>query len=175
MATQIRSSFVLILASVRARLVSVLEFPASRVVPVIRGEVPHFQGDQDVLLRPRGFRVDKPWSDGGGRHSTRVQRRLEIVCRTRCSLDSSGEAALWLSHETHGHFGLEELAANALQGFLPTDDPETLNVLVTDPLELLEGDDPKQDGRPKPQDWGETSLFFLCSYLMDFDQELSPI
>lgn len=163
---QIRGSFRTILARIRTQVVEWCGIPEERVLVAARGKVPWFQADQDIVLRPRGFRVDKSWTDQAGRHATVLHRKLEVRIRTRLQTDEPNSDSLWLLDEANGHVALEELVIDALQEFLPIDDPETTkNALTLNPILLLDGDDPDREAG-KPTDWGESRLTFEVSYIL---------
>ncbi len=165
----IRTTCSAILTAVAQRLVDyVVVADASRVIMVARNTaVPHFGAEQDVLLRPMGFAVEKGWDNAAGRVTTVILRRLMVTCRTRDNLDEQGRDKLWLTSATKGHLKFEEATANALHEFWP-DLNEGKNFLTIEPMKMQSGDDP--DKETKDQSWGKSALVFSMNYLLDLDQ-----
>ena len=171
MASAIRSRFRIILDRIRTRITVKTEIVTERIKIVELGDPPHFQGDHDVLLRPRGFQVDKGLWDGGGRIQTGLHRRLEVICRTRLALDPAGEAGRYLLDADDGHLAFEDRIFDAITGFMPMDSEEDENILCTEPIEPISGSDPVGASRTaKATNWGETTLTFVVHYLADLDQ-----
>ncbi len=171
--TFVPCSFGTILLKIQARLMSVLSFPSERVIITLQGtDPPHIQADQDILLRSKTIHTNSSWTNQTGHFQTYVERRLETVCRTRLALDELGSAAIWLTDATLGHIAFEESVANALQTFFPTDANE--NTLTYQALEQMDGEPEKQSATgSKPQDWGQSSWFFLVAHVIPMDQSLS--
>ena len=172
MAAQIRSNFGAILEAIKNQLVAEIEIPAERVLIVVRRNVPHFAADQDIVLRPLGFRVDRQITDQTGRFLTAIVRRLEVRARTRLTLDEASRDEQWLLHETLGHLALEEGIVDALQEFIPLDNDVDQNALTYEPILLSDGTDPEQmPDRGQPTDWGESRLIFDVPYVMSLTLE----
>lgn len=142
--------------------------PSERVLLSMRRKVQHLQADQDVVLRPRGFRVVAKITDQAGRIDTRLQRRLEVRCRTRLATDDPARDETWLTDEVLGHVAFEELVCDCFQEFLPTESDQSQDVLLVCPMLLEEGSDPEPDtdGASRESGWGQTSLFFQMEYML---------
>src|SRR5262245_834643 len=108
MATVLRSPLKAILDAVEARLAAKTAISAARIRQVARHqrEVPHLDGDQDLLLRVRGFVAD--YQGHRDRHDCRIVRKLSVVLRTRLELDESGGDELYLGDASGGATVREE-------------------------------------------------------------------
>lgn len=154
MPTVRRSSLNDVMAAAARALVAKLPIDASRVKQVARpgGKVPTFDGDQDIVLRWRGWRVAKG-------HETRVDyrqyRRLEVILRTRSELDESGLDVAWLTDAVSGEVVFEEGVLNVLHGDYLYD--ESGNALTDEALAAVEGGD---YDRVQSVGWGQVSTFF---------------
>lgn len=165
----LRSSLSRVLDAVKDWLVAQLGLPATRVLKVARDPrlVPHLNGDQDILLRPRGF---TPVAANRGRDDCRIHRRLSVVIRSRLELDEADQDEKWLEHATGGAVVFEEDVLDALQGWLPED--ANLSTLFFEPVFVLQGLDPDREIRSgkKMPDWGEVELVFALPIRLPLTQ-----
>lgn len=153
----------ILLPIIEKRLAFVTGLPPERIRPWMGEDAPHFQADQDLVLRLAGISPDSGWFQGGGRFSCRVTERLEVQIRTRLALDPSGEARVWLTDAVIGHIQLRDKVLDALVSFIPTDADQ--NILTTDQLVMVPSKAPRQDGaRGKPMDWGSETFTFEVNY-----------
>lgn len=174
MSSQIRSNFGDILTRIKAQIVAELDYPDNRVIISIRREVPHFNADSDIIIRPLGFRAISQITDQTGRFATAVTRRLEVRARTRLALDEASRDEIWLTDESRGHLQLEDQIVDALQSFIPVTSTLAPDAMTLEPLFLIDGSDPDQQsdrGRGQPANWGESRLTFEVSYIMALTQE----
>lgn len=168
MPAQIRASISDIIQAVKARLMTATGFPAERVFNAARERVPHFQGEQDLVLRPGSFRSRQEFNDGAGRVATVCVRTLGVIVRTRGMLDTGGQDDIWLmtpdlvSPET-GYFELENAVIAALQDFLPEDGNG--NTLLGEPMRLIGGSEPRRETGDKNTGWGAGRLDFELMYV----------
>lgn len=168
MATVLRSSLRPILAAIKAALVAGVPIPAERVLVSVRRKVPHFQADQDIVIRPRGFRIDASQTDHTGRFLTKIIRRIEFTCRTRLGFDETDRDESWLLDETYGHVALEERVIDVLQEFEATD--EDGNGLQHGPMLLMDGPDPDKEADDDAGEWGYSTLVFELTYDLTFTE-----
>ncbi len=164
-----RSGFNAIILACKQQLITVAGIPEECILIVARGKVPHFQADQDVVLRAKGFQVRKEVTDQAGLWDIRIRRKIEARCRTRLALDDASRDEIRLTDLTLGHTAFEELVATTLMGnpngtpFFPTD--AAGNALTAHPLLLDDGDGPDPDPEQgKEADWIETKLHFWIEY-----------
>lgn len=174
MATVIRTSLRTVLARIKDKLVADLipadsddPIPSHRVIISIRKKVPRFTGDSDIIIRKGGFKVKREVTDYGGRHDTRIVRRIEIICRSRLDLDEPASDETFLLDETLGHVALEELVADCLQDHLLTESDDSDNAILCCGMQLEEGSEAKTDAEAsKGMGYGDTSLFFYAEYTL---------
>lgn len=145
-------------------------FPAERVFNAARERVPHFQGEQDLVIRPGPFRSRQEFNDGAGRVATVCVRTIGIIVRTRGMLDTGGQDDIWLMtpdlvDPATGYFELENDVIAALQDFLPVDSND--NALLGEPMRLIGGSEPRRETGEKNTGWGAGRLDFECMYVFD--------
>ncbi len=166
MPTVLRSKFSTILLAVQARLVAKLGFPLERVL-VSKKDPPFFaQGDQFVVVRPRGFRVSEPIVGAAGRVDTRIMRRFTVTLWTRLVLDETDRDTEWLTDPTLGHLDQENAVIDAVQIFWPATSGDDL--LTTYPIRLVDGSEPGE--LPSAKEWGASTLTFEAQYEISLDQ-----
>ena len=168
MATVIRSSLRGILSAIKAQIISGVPLPAARVLVSVRKQVPHFQADQDVVIRPRGFKIEKIITDQVGRWETTLRRRIDFTCRTRLGVDESDRDESWLQHASFGHILLEEKVVDAMQEFFPAD--ASGNHLVREPMLLTDGLDPDKEQDDELVEWGQSTVSFDVVYDLAFTE-----
>lgn len=164
----IRCSLRGILTSIKAQLMDWLEIPAERVLVSVRKKIPHFQADQDVVIRPRGFRIEKQITDEVGRWETTLRRRVDFVCRTRLGFDEDDRDESWLTDASYGHIALEELVVDAMQEFFPTDSAG--NHLTREPMLLTDGLDFEKEADDAEAEWGQSTVSFDVVYDLAFTE-----
>lgn len=122
-ATVVRSHFADVLTALAAQVASVTGLDPSHVL-IAAGDVavPHFQADQDVVLRLMGETPD-PDEDGSGRGRVCDLRRRTVVveCRTRVYLDDVAQDVVRLTDASLGHLALEDNAYDAAERWIATD------------------------------------------------------
>lgn len=165
MSAQVRSSMDVILPLVETRLALYTGLPAERIIPAIADEIPHLQGDQDLVLRLGGWRSDQPWALGGGRYTLKVVEVLEVEIRTRLALDPTGAAREWLVNATYGALQLRSRVLSALHGFQPED--VAGNVLVAGDILVSSARRPRPEGRSKAANYGSEVIPFDVSYIQE--------
>ena len=178
MATVIRTSLRTILTRIKDKLLAELipggaedPIPGERVIISIRKKVPHLQADSDIIIKPRGLKVRKEVTDMAGRWDTRIERRIEVRCRSRLALDDPASDETFLLDETLGHITLEELVCDCLQEALLTENDDSDNLILCCPMLLEDGQDTAPDTEAsRGADWGETSLFFNLQYMLRFSE-----
>jgi hypothetical protein len=150
-----RISLESILFACRTQLALVTGLPADRILPIARRDqdVPKLVGDQDILLRFRGFKADH--QNHRDRHDCRLLHRLHVTVRTRFEMDSPDKDTRWLTDADKGNVPAWLAVLDGLQGFMPEDDDGNTTV---EPLCVLEGDDGEKDA--KDPGWGEAVLVF---------------
>lgn len=161
-----RSRVRTILLAVKAWLVEQEVADESRILIVARDsrDVPHFQGDQDIVLRP-GRLQSLGYEEGSGRYDKRVKRRLEATIRTRLELDEADSDEQWLTRED-AHTDLEEDVVAALELF-PVEEADG-DLLLVEPMRLISGDVPGK--RASAKGWGESTLVFEMVYALPLDE-----
>lgn len=175
MAAQIRASLATILPLIETQIVTVLEWTnPNRVKSVARdvGQIAHYQGDQDILIRPGDFLSLQSYDDGAGRWDTRIRRILEVGVRSRRRGDPTDQDDIWLTDPKAGvaYVALEEAVLNALHQFEPEDSNQ--NVLTCEPMRIYTGRKPVK----APKDmaaWGYGVLLFEITYQPPLDLTLN--
>ena len=160
MPSPVKSSLREILPKVRDRLVSATGISANRVLYVQRPDTPHFQGDQDILIRvgpPRPLEH----VHGSGRLYRVVSRLLQITPRTRWAVDESDRDDSWLLAATEGHLRLEEAVVDAIDVWVP--ERAGGDWLLIEPMRWVESQQPVRE-TPLSQSWGHTDLVFEFKY-----------
>lgn len=178
MASVIRTSLRTVLQRIKDKITTDLllgpndvAIPSERVLLTIRGKVPKLQGDSDIVIRPRGLKVRREVTDYGGRHDTRINRRIEIICRTRLELDPVNSDEVFLLDSELGHIAFEELVIDCLQDALLTESDDSDNAILCCGMLLEEGQDTRPDAEAsRGAGWGETSLFFSVEYSLAFTE-----
>ncbi len=170
MATVIRTSLATILTRIKTLLIAdaALSIPAARVLVTVRRKLPHFQADQDIVLRPRGFSVVAKITDQAGRWETTIKRRLDVTCRTRLGFDETDRDESWLTDGTYGHVAFEESVASFFQELYLTDADD--NMLLHEPMLLMDGPDPEKEADDETAEWGQTTLSFEMVYDLAFPE-----
>lgn len=170
MATVVRASIRDILNTIRQRLVDYPVIGTDRVYIVARRNVPHFQADQDILIRALGFTVDRGWADGAGRKATRIDRQVAIIPRTRLATDEADRDPQWLNHASLGHYQLEEKIPDALEEpWFPA--AANGDHLTIEPIRMLSGSEAdKGEMKGEDFDWGDSAIFYKVSYLLALTQ-----
>jgi hypothetical protein len=135
------------------------------VTPNMVRSQPHLDAGQDILLCPRGFKADINWTSGSGRRGLLLTRRIDLIPRTRLSLDELGQAIDWMT-SAQGHFVFEEAIVNSLTLFIPQD--VNNNQLTACPLHPWSSDDPQKD--QEDMDWGYATVAFEVRYLLNVNQ-----
>lgn len=106
-----------ILLAIKARIEAVTGLDDSQVLVTAAEppDVPHFKGDQDVLLRlgQETYAEGEP-ADGGGRAVDLRKQEVEVYCRTRLFLDSRDQDHARLTDASLGHIVLVDQVYNAL-------------------------------------------------------------
>jgi hypothetical protein len=173
MATQIRTSLATILTRLKTLLVAdtTLNIPAERVLLTVRRKLPHFQADQDIVLRPRGFSVMAKVTDHAGRWQTTLKRRLDVTCRTRLGIDEADRDEDWLTDEAYGHIAFEEAVASFFQTLYLMDDDQ--NVILHEPLMLMDAPDHEKDADDELQEWGQSTFSYELIYDQAFPEHSS--
>lgn len=170
-AAVLRGKLESILPLVQARVASYTGLAQDRVLPIARPTktVPHLVGDQDVLLRFRGFKTDGA-QNNRGRHNRRCHHRLEVTVRTRFEMDTVDKETRWLTDAAKGNVVAWEAVADALEDFYPTDSAG--NVLTDTGLALMEGLETvaEVDVKGAKSFWGETTLVYLVTVILPLKQ-----
>lgn len=162
----IRSTFTAILATLQAQLAAITSVDLARIIVVADDVVPHFTGDQDILLRPLGEKCDRNRLQGNGRVMDYRTRSLRIVARTRSTLDPVDEDYIHLTDATLGHLTLEDSIVEALQMFFPSD--PSSNLLTACPIRALDWTEPRREARE--QEWISSSLMAEIDYIRALNQ-----
>lgn len=174
----LRSSFVTIVQAVQTQLVNAGIVSSDQIHLISRQQhdIPHFVGDQDILIRPGRFRSIEGQAAVAGRVATVFNRVLEIFPRTRVVLDESDRDAIFLTDQGTadpvnspaglGIFALEEAIVNSLHIFLPVD--SNGNALTWEPMRIITGEAPEKQ-RDDPL-WGYSSLDFEVVYMFNANQ-----
>src|SRR5262245_9245128 len=86
-----RTPFAEVLQAVRTRLGQICRLPSNQIKLAARdrGYLPHFDGDQDLVLRTFGPLPEEGFNDGSGRTEAVVRRPLSVLARTRLGVDIS--------------------------------------------------------------------------------------
>ena len=104
-------------------------------------DVPHTQGDNDLVIKLSGLSCEQATVEGAGRVDTRLHSNLLVYIRSRLSVDESTRDFFWLTDAQLGHYALELAVMDALHiGFDGTDD--TGNLLLLQPCRFLDSTDP---------------------------------
>jgi hypothetical protein len=176
----IRTSCVSILKAAASQLLTALggaggtgfTLDSSGIFLSCRPQMPHFQAEQDILLRPFGFRIDQGRDLAGGRYTTVFTRRLGATLRTRANLDESFKDQVWYQGDAGivlGHSALEEAVVDALHEFTPTD--SNSNALTVEPMKIIEGNDPSKLMNDQ-NSWGWSLLMFSIVYMPPLNQAI---
>ena len=172
MAQVIRTSLATILPHIQTRLMTVLGWPAERVL-IAPPEVLGWSGgqaDQLVAFWPQTDHFQSKIFDGAGRVDTRITEHILFHLRTRFGVDEATNLQSWLTDSTLGHWVAREGLLDALTCYSPTDtDDETGNFLVTEPMRYVNGSKPLKIAGA-PLSWGQSSLVFELTYLPSLDQ-----
>lgn len=172
MATVIRSQIADILLAIQARIMSVLNFPAERVIlDTLEGaedrEV-HFEAEQYVYIRAESY-GNAPGFDGMGRIWAPQRWRITCTLWTRSGLDEPPGAGVFLTAASVGHLRLMHQFLDALLGYQPTDTgDDTGNWLVQQPMQSTSGTGPRRARTDAT--WGRSSMAFEVVYAPSVDQ-----
>jgi hypothetical protein len=132
--------------------------PIERVL-ISRGRrMPHYQADQDIVVRFRGFSSLESYTVGGGRMDTRLARKLSIICRSRLRTDEENTDKNWFTDAAFGYLSLEDSLVDCLHLFLPSD--INGNALLTMPMRVVGSSDVEED--QKEPGWGFASVDFAA-------------
>lgn len=165
MATVLRSPIPSILTTIRNWLLSCEVLAESLVFFTSKRieDVPHTDGEHDIILQPGRF-LPLGYEQGAGRYDTRVRRSLSVFVRSRCNSDEQSHDEIWLLGENK-HFELEETVINALH-LCPTEDDDG-NILLVEPMRLSPSGEPRRLKGGKG--WGITELEFEIVYSLALD------
>jgi len=168
MAIDVRSAAGPILLALVAQLKLSPAFSADSVFVWIGDDEPPFRpiGDGYVTLWLRGGTVDEDYSDGGGRVTTVLRRRLTVIVNTRLLLDEVTRDFAWLTDQTLGHYAREHAVFDSLQKFWPVDAQQ--NTLTIEPISLRTVSDVVKP-RTEPG-WGRSAVDFEVPYDLALDQ-----
>lgn len=111
---QIKSSTGVLLKAIKSLIVTELRLTPEKVLLVARSDIPHFTGDQDIIIRPGSPTPDDGFIQGSGRNASVVSRQIYIAIRTRFGVDISNSDERWLLDPTFGHLAREEQIINLL-------------------------------------------------------------
>lgn len=167
MATVIRTRLSALLPLLQQQVMSVLGFPAERVIILSREQQPyHAQADQYVRIRPRSQMTEDSIVVGAGRFDTRARRKINVTLFTRLSLDEADRDAIWLDDPTLGHLAKEHLLFDAVATWHPLDGAG--NWLLAGTAKLGPVSEPSKE-RAEPE-WGKSELDVDLTYVLDLDQ-----
>lgn len=169
MATVVRSKFADILTAVQTQLRSSTSFPAARCFMSIREPMQQEwigQGDQFIVIRPRGSNANRPIEIGAGRIDTRATRRFSVILRTRLEIDEENKAPEWLTNATYGHLVTEHAIFDALQDFQPLD--SSSNWLACEPIKFVACGQPDEDRTMTG--WGFSVSEWDVTHVLDLSQ-----
>lgn len=165
MATVLRSHLVTICRAIQRQLVLTIGLRPEYIKLASEFEQSP-RSDRDIILRPRGFIVDRYVADPAGRILTAVRRKLTVGIRTRLQLDDAGHKdEQFLFHANLGSLPFEEEVAGVLQEWSPVDEAD--NALTLEPMHLLGGTDP---GGEREDVWGQTFIDFELYYALPLSQ-----
>lgn len=168
------TTFIDVLESIQSRLVGNVIADIGRVILCARRKnIPHLDGDADILLRPKGMMAVDTVRIGTGRNYMMIRRMLEVIPRTRAAgLDQAGKDRVWLTKEAVGHIAFEDLIVNWLEQY------QDENLFDSDggpamflPMRLIDSTDPDRDLDPDNK-WGSSILRFEVSYRQDMNRKL---
>ena len=164
---------------IQAQLMSVLGFPAERVLiaplEVFNDYYP--QGDQFVAIWPRDEHPDIPNYNGAGRINMEATVVIDVTLRTRYAVDETTSRLAWLTDTGLGHLIARAGIWNALVAFQPTDNGDLTgnsgNWLCVQPIGPLVGRTPNAGAKvkpPPPPGWGSSTVSFELKYQMLLNQ-----
>jgi len=130
-------------------------------------DVPTYQGDQDVLIRPMEENKEPGMLEGSGRVDDRRDRKIFIYCRTRLYLDQVDSDLARLSDASLGHLALEDAVANAVEIWAATD---ANNNILSFPT-YVEGPTHPQKLRADPN-WVCSTFTATIGYERNLDQSV---
>ncbi len=172
--TRTRSTMMTILLGVQAQIIAsasyfAVSLDASRclITALPAANVPHTQGDQDVLVRLMNENPNEGFIEGGGRVVDYRYRTLEITVRSRTYLDDVQQDLVRLTDSTLGHIVLEDAVVNALQCIQIGDSSQNL---LTEPMTVGSISTPEKD-RDDPN-WVSSSLSVKVPYSRNLDQNV---
>lgn len=160
-------SFAKLVTALRERLIKTVIKDASRVYVIAQRpaeKLPPLSGERDLIIRVRGFMLAQSNVEAGGTSDTPVRRTVDIVLRSRCSLDRTGTDAVWLLKEAAGHLDFEDQVFNAVQVWTdalddePDDYASQFIEMECEPVRLSQASDAVRDFRSTDGSWGSTVL-----------------
>lgn len=176
----IRTSIVPVMLAVKAKLAAwtsqvplgaamptAFSVPVDRIKIVAHNRWPEPTQAQNLLaIWSPPISADQNILHGAGRFDLRVRRTIDILARTRMSLDEYASSETFLTDPQFGHYILEEFVIDALQqSFLPDINN---NHLLTEPLDFIGAAAAKHE--TEPTGWGETVLTFAFEMNLAVDQ-----
>lgn len=178
MATVLRTFPDSFTVALQAQLMTVLAWPAERVVVVDPDDVQetHTQAEQHLALWPGDARPDLPIFQGAGRVDTRLAWTFELRLWTRCDLDEPNSSLLWLTHQPVispaqaglGHLYWLRQVYNAMVCFYPEDASQ--NAYLVQPLYPVGQTKPRRD--KKQREWGSSTTTWVAVFDDDLDQSV---
>jgi hypothetical protein len=161
--TVLRTNFGKILLALRDAVVAGTGLDVSHVLVTCRGDVPHYSGDQDVLLWSGGERSDWEQINSAGPLDDRRVRRLRIVMRTRVVLDPADQDLIRLTEDNLGHIALEDRTLDSVQLFFAQDDDgNSLSATA-----VVVGDLTDATPDPKQPEWVQSTFDVSVPYARD--------
>src|ERR1700676_1509799 len=163
MAAQVKSTLNLILPQLQAALMAGLGFPVERVNFLSRSEFPSpFQADQMLYLQLYEEGVISEVTDGSGRTSTWVRRRVGVWCVNRLALDEANNDKLWTVDPGSGLVTMEDKVFDTMMCFHAVDGNQ--DFLTGEPVHYLGSSTPDKERKTMPLGWGASVMFFTVSY-----------
>lgn len=163
MPTTLQTPVAVILTWIKTQLVQVTGLQSSQIYLTLLDNPPHFQGDQELVIRPLDPIPDE-LTEGAGRVAFTISRPILVTIRSRTWTDLADAQA---DRMIASHAVLEESVLNALHDIVPNDGNG--NNYCVEPMHL----DPsvRLDKAPNDGvDWMQSRLVFSMKYLTSLDQ-----
>lgn len=168
MASPIPTTLAVILPKIQARVMSVLSFPAERVVIDARtdpdAEEVQPQADQYVRIKVESRTPIDTSVEARGRIYPDMMARVSCTLRSRYDVDTVNSDQLALTAASTGHLVREHQLWDALIVFQPED--ASGNWLVREPIKP----GPATAPRKPPKEWMQSVLEFSIIFILDLDQ-----
>lgn len=144
----------------RLNLLSVVAHHSQIVWSARKGELPHFKGKKDIVVRPRRGQDLKSFELGGQRYGMTCVRTIDLIARTSYAGGDPASDEKWLEQ----HIDFEDAILNALAGQMLMD-KDGENDYLTCPLHYLGTTEEARDAEPPTKLlWGSSTISFECHF-----------